>query len=437
MGLELGRALLQSDAVTPDALAGALMASVRDRVSLVRALLTTQAIGISRLEEELSRTAPEAPLQRHPVPVLDLMERLPPRMCESLLAVPVRADPRTGTVDVALADASDAHAADEMSFYLGAPVRVVRSPLGAIESAIAQARRSAYQSSTPPSSNPISVPPPSPVRAPLKTPPWGSQTFTGRGHDETGRAHMANVCERPIPLIPKTPPSERAEDFAIPLARKTAPGEGLLALAQAAQDEDNDEPVVELRRAKSAKPAPVAPLPSRPPQGTSRWPREDGAPLTIPATPFNQVLREMHKAVARDPLMELVLAALRPVAPRTALFAVKKEGYAGWMCTPEFGDRALLADIRVDTRKVSLFGTTAVAGTYVGPMSQNEAHAPLTKFVRSPDAELLCAAIKAAGKPVVIVLSYNVPDPVHAMSVFTEVTRAAGDALERILRAKR
>ena len=106
MGLELGRALLLADAVTPDALANALLASVRDRVSLVRALLSTEAIGISRLEEELALTAPEAPLQRHPVPVLELLARLPPELCESLLAVPVRSDPRTGTVDVALADAT-------------------------------------------------------------------------------------------------------------------------------------------------------------------------------------------------------------------------------------------------------------------------------------------------------------------------------------------
>ena len=170
VGHELGRALLLADAVSPEAMARALLASVRDQVSLVRALLDSSAITMVRLEEELALTAPDAPFQRHPVPVLDLVARLPPRLCEALVAIPVRADTRTGTVNVALADASDEHAAEEIAFYLGAPVRVVRSPLGAIESAIAQVR---HESSNPPTVSSVSVPPPSPVRPMAHTPPWG------------------------------------------------------------------------------------------------------------------------------------------------------------------------------------------------------------------------------------------------------------------------
>src|SRR5258706_4231464 len=131
---ELGRSLLLSDAVSPEALAEALCTAASERVSLVRALLSTRAIDPDRLEEELARTT-DAPLQRHVTPIFDLMEQLPPGLCARLLAVPVRRDPRTGTIDVAVADARDSHAAEEIAFFLRAPVRLVRAPLSAIEDA--------------------------------------------------------------------------------------------------------------------------------------------------------------------------------------------------------------------------------------------------------------------------------------------------------------
>ncbi len=462
VGHELGRALLLADAVSPDAMAQALLASVRDRVSLVRALLETGGIAMVRLEEELARTAPEAPLLRHPVPLLDLVERLPPHLCSALVAVPVRADALTGTVDVALADANDTHAAEEIAFYLSAPVRVVRSPLGAIESALEQARQ-ARKSSTPPRSGPISVPPPSPVRPMSHTPPWGSPVLTG------AEEHPALVSERPMPLIPKTA-SERVgeglgertlwmdhrggertgghtlpmrgiadgdaakgqaeaettlklnarqnelpmitEEIPILLQRRVSPGAGLVALARAAQElEEEEDAVMELRRTKGSSnppqvvPAPVAPL-SVPLAAHTALSLEPVAPngdpnvtltgehrtITQPSTPLNQILREMTKVTARDPLMELVLIAIRPTAHKSALFAVKKDAYVGLMCTSDFGDRAQLVQVHIDARRPSFLSTTAAAGTYMGPMPRNDVHAPLTKFIKSREPEILTGA---------------------------------------------
>ena len=81
MTYELGRALLLSDAVSPDALATALFTASTEHVSLVRALLATRAIEPGRLEEELARV--DAPLMRHVAPVLSLMEQLPAGLCAS------------------------------------------------------------------------------------------------------------------------------------------------------------------------------------------------------------------------------------------------------------------------------------------------------------------------------------------------------------------
>jgi hypothetical protein len=153
--------------------------------------------------------------------------------------------------------------------------------------------------------------------------------------------------------------------------------------------------------------------------------------------PLNQLLREMAKATSRDRLMELVLVAVHPLAPKCALFAVKKEAYVGWMCTAEFGEGDPLAHVQIDARKPSLLATVATVGTYLGPMQRNETHTQLAKFIKSHADEILGVAIKAAGRPAVVLLALEVEDPRHTMTVLTEVARAAGEALERILRAKR
>jgi hypothetical protein len=225
-------------------------------------------------------------------------------------------------------------------------------------------------------------------------------------------------------------------DIAIPLlTRRMTPGAGLVALARAAQElDDEEDPVVELRRSKPAsdppsqsphRTVPIAPAP----------PVEDRS-ITQPSTPLNQILREMTKVTARDPLMELVLIAVRPVAHKVALFAVKKDAYVGWMCTSDFGDRAELTQVHIDARKPSLLSTLATVGTYMGPMPRNVAHTPLAKFIRSQEPEVLGVAIKAANRPAVLLIAHEVGEPLKVMNVLTEVARIAGESLEKILRAK-
>ena len=49
---------------------------------------------------------------------------------------PVRRDPRTGTIDVAVVDARDPHAADEISYWLKSPVRVIRTSMASMDAAL-------------------------------------------------------------------------------------------------------------------------------------------------------------------------------------------------------------------------------------------------------------------------------------------------------------
>jgi hypothetical protein len=132
--LPLVRSLLLAEAVTRDALAEALLLSAARGTPLVRALLMARAIDAPRLEHHLDRG--HAPYMRHVAPVLALVERLPRGLCEDLLALPVRCDPRTGTVDVAVVDASDPHPVEEIAHWLNAPVRMVRTSLASLDEAL-------------------------------------------------------------------------------------------------------------------------------------------------------------------------------------------------------------------------------------------------------------------------------------------------------------
>jgi hypothetical protein len=137
-GDELTKALLVEEVATPRAVAEALFASVTGGVPLLQALVDSGAATSDILSRYLART--EAPFLRQVVPVQDLVDRLPRGLCMRLLAIPVRRDAITGTIDVVVADPADPHPPNEIGFHLNAPVRAVRAPVAAIEEALRRLR---------------------------------------------------------------------------------------------------------------------------------------------------------------------------------------------------------------------------------------------------------------------------------------------------------
>ncbi|WP_437594169.1 hypothetical protein [Sorangium sp. So ce1000] len=134
MSLDLGRLLISAGAVSKAEVEAALFVAVLRGIPFPRALIDRAAISERALEDELERRGGLA--LRQVVGARDLVARLPRAMCRRLGAVPIRIDPGAGTVDVAAADPLDRHIADEFSFHLGAPVRIFRAPISAIEEAI-------------------------------------------------------------------------------------------------------------------------------------------------------------------------------------------------------------------------------------------------------------------------------------------------------------
>lgn len=156
MADELTKALLLEEVVSPRAVADALFASVTGGVPLVQALVDAGAATPDVIHRYLSRA--EVPYLRQITPVQELVSKLPPGLCARLFAVPIRHDAITGTVDVAVADARDGHAAAELAFHLRAPVRVVRASVTAIDEAVRRIRMR-------------SLPPPASRTDPSYTPP--------------------------------------------------------------------------------------------------------------------------------------------------------------------------------------------------------------------------------------------------------------------------
>lgn len=145
MSIALGLRLLASSAVHRRDIEGALLAHAGEGVPFIRALLDSGAIDAEALEQELARS--DLPFLRTVVAVPLLARTLPKGLCRRLLAIPVRRDPYTGTVDVAVVDPFEPHIATELAHHLGTGVRLVRASLRAVEDAIAAFEKNERQRS--------------------------------------------------------------------------------------------------------------------------------------------------------------------------------------------------------------------------------------------------------------------------------------------------
>ena len=419
---ELGRALLVSETIAPEALAAALHVAVAERVSLLRALLTLRSVDPRALETELSRA--EAPVERAFTPDVALIAALPEGLCARLLALPVRQDAATGTVDVVVADARDLHAAEEIAFLLQVPVRVLRAPLAAIEAALDAMEGVSRQAPARARSlaAPMGTPPPPPMSPFAAAPSFGAMRVAAPVASPEPPALAADAADGPSRDAGDAG-DEDTDDIPIPLSRRASSLPPEVARARDADDDrvtehdpEDEGPVVELRR--------------------PRTPPADAA-TTIATTAANAILREMARVEGRDALLELVLLGARTVTRKAMIFVVKKEGYVGWMCTSELADRAVLQAITIDPNIPTFLSAAATAGRYVGPVLLNEAHKPLLRLLRSPAAEIAAVALRVGGRAAAILVVHEVVDPVAALPRLDEIARAAGEALARIVRKNR
>ncbi|MCL2723806.1 MAG: hypothetical protein FWD69_05155 [Polyangiaceae bacterium] len=445
MSDELAYTLLHEEAVAEHAVAEALFASVTTGAPLVHALVETGAITNATLSRYLARGAAPELLRVHPA--TDLIDRLPAGLPARLFAIPVRRDAITGTVDVAVADTTDPHPGNEIAFHLSAPVRLVRAPLDAIEDALSHMRSHGQTLA----SHDAHTKPLEPLereherlhdetrRHRIDTPSWGTPV------------HSANI---------QANPSEAQRDLEseipIPLTRRTSAGgtgQAPLPLDEGyAVDPSAVRAVVEIHTERDRKgserlPDPnawlIARIPPPPPM-----PSNTGAYKTYVAAPErtrrasqsdehraatrSDVITMLRSATSRHAIFDLVLEGARSLSPRAAIFIARRGGFRGWSCTPQFGDRSALAELFVDAGAPSIFDEAARTGFYVGPVQDDEVHAPLLDVMGGSSRDVTVVAVRIRGRAAVMIVTDagNAKVAAHRLG---ELAQAAGHALSRVL----
>ena len=478
-----------SGAVTSEKLGEALLAVVTQGVPLARALVGLGALDEARLEEELARSQPNVLLAVAPIP--ELMGRLPSGLCHRLSAAPVRVDERTGAVDVAVIDPRDSHPAAEIGHHLQMPTRSVRASYGALREAL-EGYPLAARALAAPMGNAGAGRPPS------LTPIWGTPSQGGDASPVSPQRSPLPESERPFlaaklasekpsgaASVPgsKLPPS--LPNPAIPLMRRSSPKLPAQVrsamspisrgpLVESIQELDPDdvkfatrawediptsepgwaeelswevEPVFELRRlgppptVPEIEPPTIRLTASEEAAYSFKLPPPARLPVAAnaPAPPYPDVgttLAGIRAAADRDAVLTLVQAGVRTVARRVGLLVVKKEGMAGWSCTPEFGDEAALKQLKIPIRAPNLLTAVLSGSVHLGPLMGTFA-APLLRVMAKPSRDVAMAAVRVGDRPAVLIVADELGDTMLATKRIDELARAAGDALLRILRAKR
>jgi hypothetical protein len=443
MTFALARSLLLADALPPTTLAHALLVAATRGTSFVRALLATRAIDLAKLEQQLERG--EAPTMRHVAPVMSLVQRLPPGLCERLLALPVRRDPLTGTIDVAVVDARDPHAVEEVAYWLRAPVRMVRTSIVAMDAALRRMQskpEAGLRALAAPIWVPAATKPPPDVS---RTPAYGSPAFD----EAQGTASLVDDSPTEVTGFPVADPNipfsltrkSHAPVTIIELGEprlRTAPLADERAEPRRAREADAPaDPVLDLRRRKSGAPTgPPATVPPLDPPGASI------AGATLPAPPPDD-LAGVHEALEaaqdRDSILDLLVAGVRPKARRVAVLAVRRDALVGWTCSPEFGEPGALRVARVALAQSDLLSRTLDSDAPCAVrLPKDAAHAPLLSAMKAPAfGQVVAASVRVEGKAVALVLADDFADAAAATQRIEEVARAAGDALARLLRERR
>ncbi|MGO9832727.1 MAG: hypothetical protein ACLP1X_00790 [Polyangiaceae bacterium] len=407
MTFALARSLLIADAVAPEALGNALLLSATRGASLVRALLATRAIDLPRLEQHLERG--EAPSMRHIAPVGSLLQSLPPGLCERLLALPVRRDPRTGTVDVAVVDARDPHAADEISYWLKAPVRVVRTSLTSMEVALGR-----IDSMLDLAMRPLAA-------------PMGAAVLTEPGGPSEPIQEMGAGPNIPIALTRRSlPPPGVSVIVGPPAIERDGPRGG----------PREREPVLDLRRRKVSGPASDAFVREAPP--TQRGPFASSPP-TASWEPTSAIVEKMHEAQDRDRILELLISGVGAVARNALILAVRRDVIAGWTGSPGIRDRTALRDLRMPvSSRTAMSEGLDHEGIRLVRLPDDAVHGPLATLLGiAPTSAVAVGAVRVEGKPVALVVAADLIDNIRAMSHMADLTPAAGEALARLLRERR
>ena len=392
MSAELARRLIHSGAL-PAQVEAALFEAVNRGVSLTQAVNELYPELVELLDRALDRSDFPAIHSVRPLP--DLVRQLPLGMCERLLSLPVRRDSRSDRVDVASVDALDGHVANEFAFHLGVPVRVLRAPFAEMVAALEGLHAAG-----------IFLPGLSKI---LSTRSTGSAQASGPASQRLERH-----SEPALPLIRKSLAPNPAWVTDAPAFSIIQPP----ALEALEGDEALNEPVLSLGR-----PKPFAPVEFEP----------AGPPWTLE---FETAVQALDTADTPERVVASLCEGLSPV--RVLVFAVRSASFDVRFGSPALGSPAELRTISVPAGEGSLLDAATRVGFYLGPFSQLS---PLTtlegKWSAHAGSDCYARAVNVSERPSLIVLMAGFSESTEATRRADVLSRAAGNALERIVRLRK
>jgi hypothetical protein len=386
---ELARRLIHSGAL-PAQVEAALFDAVSRGVSLTQTVNELYPELVELLERALDRS--DFPAIHTVRPLSDLVRSLPAGMCERLLSVPVHRDARSERVDVASVDVLDGHVANEFAFHLGVPVRVLRAPFTEVVAALERLHASG-----------IFLPGLSNILAGI-------------------RATTASAVE------PAAQRSERRSEPPLPASRKSlAPNPPWVADAPAFSiiqppafdgDEASNEPVLSLGRPKPFTPVEFEPA---------------GPPWTLE---FEAAVQALDAADTPEAVVTSLCEGLHPV--RALVFAVRGASFDVRGGSPALGSPAELRKISVPAGDGGLLDAAARVGYHLGPFAQLSALTSLEgKWSAQAGSDCYARAVNVSERPSLIVLMAGFSESTEATRRADVLARAAGSALERIVRSRK
>jgi type II secretion system (T2SS) protein E len=326
-------------------------------------------------------------------PLPDLVRTLPPGMCERLLSLPVHRDTRSDRVDVASVDVLDGHVANEFAFHLGVPVRVLRAPFQEMVAALQKLHDSGIF--LPGLSKIVAESRPSLAPDALGAAPGGAEPRSQPSLPSLKRSSAPNS-----PWVADVPSLSRIEAPAF---------DG---------DETLNEPVLSLSR-----PKPFAPVELE----------AAGPPWTLE---FEAAVEGLDAADTPERVVSRLCEGLDPV--RALVFAVRSASFDVRGGSPALGSPAELRTISVPAGDGTLLDAATRVGFHLGPFAQLSGLTSLEgKWSARAGSDCYARAVNVSERPSLIVLMAGFSESTEATRRADVLARAAGNALERIVRLRK
>ena len=375
----------------------ALFAAVQRGVSLTQAVNELYPELVELLERALDRS--DFPAIHTVRPLADLVRTLPAGMCERLLSLPVHRDARSDRIDVASVDALDGHVESEFAFHLGLPVRVLRAPFAEVVAALEKLHAAG-----------IFLPGLSKILS-------AGRVSTAVEATEPASEAREHRSEPALPLVRRSlaPNPLWVADvpaFSIvepPPLDEAPPLDGEEAL---------NEPVLSLGRPKPFAPPEFEPA---------------GPPWVLE---FEAAVEELDAADTPERVVSGLCNGLSPV--RALVFAVRGASFDVRGGSLGLGSPAELRTISVPAGNGSLLDSANRVGFYLGPFVQIAALSALEgKWSAPPGSDCYARTVNVSERPSLIVLMAGFSESTEATRRADVLSRAAGSALERIVRLRK